>query len=176
MPFVSSSTSHLSVSSQCLFRIPNLSGMSLTDISGALTSPICPASVPRTRRPRVVAGRRQFECAYASPRANARARRPQGRNGRADPSRPVTLVEVHGESHYGAHRLPFSKTAAGRIKRGRPADQAVKVFQDRQLQLSKVLAPFCEDGRILGSGALWRQPISRYLFCIFRYPLFFYIR
>jgi hypothetical protein len=85
----------------------------------------------------------------------------------------MALFEVHRESHYGAHRLPVGKTAAGRTKRGRPADQAVKLFQDRQLQLSKVLAPFCEDRRILGSGVLERQQISRYLIDIFRHPVFF---
>jgi hypothetical protein len=55
---------------------------------------------------------------------------------------PMTLIEVHGEIDYGAHRLPAGKTAAGRTKRGRPADQAAKLFEDRQLQLSKALAPF----------------------------------
>jgi hypothetical protein len=49
---------------------------------------------------------------------------------------------VHGEIYYGAHRLPAGKTAAQRRERGRPAGQAVKLIEDRQLQVSKAAAPF----------------------------------
>jgi hypothetical protein len=57
----------------------------------------------------------------------------------------MALVKVHGEIYYGAHRLPAGKTAAIRRERGRPADQAAKQIEDRQLQVSKAIAPFCED-------------------------------
>jgi hypothetical protein len=44
--------------------------------------------------------------------------------------------------YYGAHRLPAGKTAAERRGRGRPAGQAAKRIEDRQLQVSKAAAPF----------------------------------
>jgi hypothetical protein len=52
------------------------------------------------------------------------------------------INKVHGGCCRGAHRLPGGKTAAGKRERGRPADQAAKLFEDRLLQLSKVSAPF----------------------------------
>ena len=58
----------------------------------------------------------------------------------------MALVKVHGESDYGAHRLPAGKTAAERRERGRPAGQAAKLFEGRLLQLSKALAPFVKTG------------------------------
>ena len=54
----------------------------------------------------------------------------------------MALVKVHGESYYGAHRLPAGRTAAGKRGRGRPAGQAAKLFEDRLLQVSKASAPF----------------------------------
>jgi hypothetical protein len=53
----------------------------------------------------------------------------------------MALVKVHGESDYGAHRLPAGKTAAERRERGRPAGQAAKLFEGRLLQVSKASAP-----------------------------------
>jgi hypothetical protein len=93
--------------------------------------------------------------------------------GRTESRVHVALVEVHSGNDYGAHRLPAGKTAARRKKRGRRAGQAAKQFLDRQLLLSKVLAPFCEDGRILGSSAFERQQISRCFIGIIRHPVFF---
>jgi hypothetical protein len=52
------------------------------------------------------------------------------------------INKVHGGYCYDAHRLPAGKTAAEKRERGRPACQAAKLFEDRQLQLSKVSAPF----------------------------------
>ena len=54
----------------------------------------------------------------------------------------MALIKVHGESYYGAHRLPAGKTAAGKRGRGRPAGQAAKLFEGRLLQVSKASAPF----------------------------------
>jgi hypothetical protein len=45
-----------------------------------------------------------------------------------------------------AHRLLTGKTAAKRKKRGRRVSQAEKLIEDRQLQLSKTLAPFVLTG------------------------------
>jgi hypothetical protein len=56
------------------------------------------------------------------------------------------LIGVHGEFDYDAHRLPAGKTAAKEKERGRPAGQAAKLFEDRQLLLSKASAPFVETG------------------------------
>jgi len=58
----------------------------------------------------------------------------------------MALIRVHGESCYGAHRLPAGETAAKRRKRGRRAGQAVKLFEDRLLLVSKALAPFVKTG------------------------------
>ncbi|GGC38350.1 hypothetical protein GCM10011400_26220 [Paraburkholderia caffeinilytica] len=54
----------------------------------------------------------------------------------------MALVRVHGESDYGAHRLPAGKTAAEEMERGRRAGQAVKLFENRLLLVSKAMAPF----------------------------------
>jgi hypothetical protein len=56
------------------------------------------------------------------------------------------LIGVHGEIDYDAHHLPAGKTAAKEKERGRLAGQATKLFEDRQLLLSKALAPFVETG------------------------------
>jgi len=61
-------------------------------------------------------------------------------------------VNVHGESYYGAHRLPAGKTAAKGKKRGRPAGQAAKFFEDRLLQVSKASARFVETAKFRHSG------------------------
>ncbi|SIO70145.1 hypothetical protein SAMN05444172_6450 [Burkholderia sp. GAS332] len=58
----------------------------------------------------------------------------------------MALVKVHGESYYGAHRLPAGETAAEKRKRGRQAGQAVKLFEDRLLLVSKAMAPFVMTG------------------------------
>ena len=54
----------------------------------------------------------------------------------------MALIRVHGESYYGAHRLPAGRTAAEKGERGRPAGQAAKLFEGRLLQVSKASAPF----------------------------------
>lgn len=72
----------------------------------------------------------------------------------------MALVKVHGESNYGAHRLPAGKTAAEKRERGRRAGQAVKLFEDRLLLVSKAMAPFCDDGRILCTPASRSQHAS----------------
>jgi hypothetical protein len=58
----------------------------------------------------------------------------------------MALVKVHGESYYGAHRLPAGKTAAKERERGRLAGQAVKLFENRLLLVSKAMAPFVITG------------------------------
>ncbi|CAE6686852.1 hypothetical protein [Paraburkholderia nemoris] len=58
----------------------------------------------------------------------------------------MALVKVHGVSDYGAHRLPAGKTAAAKRERGRRAGQAVKLFEDRLLLVSKAMAPFVMTG------------------------------
>jgi len=55
---------------------------------------------------------------------------------------PMTLIGVHRGIDYGAHRLPAGKTAAKERRRGRPASQATKQIEDRQLLLSKAFASF----------------------------------
>jgi hypothetical protein len=45
-----------------------------------------------------------------------------------------------------AHRLLTGKTAAKSKKHGRLVSQAAKLIEDRQLQLSKALAPFVLTG------------------------------
>jgi len=69
-------------------------------------------------------------------RCHTDAGRAQARRGQ------MALVKVHGESYYGAHRLPAGKTAAEKRERGRRAGQAVKLFEDRLLLVSKAMAPF----------------------------------
>ncbi len=59
----------------------------------------------------------------------------------------MALVKVHGESYYGAHRLPDGKTAAEKRERGRPAGQAAKLLEGRLLQVSKASAPFVKTCR-----------------------------
>ncbi|MFM0615449.1 hypothetical protein PQR37_15420 [Paraburkholderia nemoris] len=49
-------------------------------------------------------------------------------------------------SDYGAHRLPAGKTAAEKRERGRRAGQAVKLFEDRLLLVSKAMAQFVMTG------------------------------
>jgi hypothetical protein len=45
-----------------------------------------------------------------------------------------------------AHRLLTGKTTAKRKKHGRLVSQAAKLIEERQLQLSKALAPFVLTG------------------------------
>jgi hypothetical protein len=58
----------------------------------------------------------------------------------------MALLKVHGESDYGAHRLPAGETAAKKRERGRPAGQAVKLFENRLLLVSKAMAPLVMTG------------------------------
>jgi hypothetical protein len=54
---------------------------------------------------------------------------------------------MHEDLLLDAHHLPAGKTAAiGKRERGRPAGQAAKLFEDRQLLLSKASAPFVKTG------------------------------
>ncbi|WP_156967022.1 hypothetical protein [Paraburkholderia ferrariae] len=63
-------------------------------------------------------------------------------------SRPAGSQRLDGANqgaqriNYGAHRLPAGKTAAKERRRGRPAGQATKQIEDRQLLLSKAFASF----------------------------------
>ena len=64
---------------------------------------------------------------------------------------------MHEECYYGAHRLPAGKTAAERRERRRPAGQAVKLIEDRQLQVSKAAAPFVKtvnSSHLLNRGSI----------------------
>ncbi|KAA1000996.1 hypothetical protein FVF58_39570 [Paraburkholderia panacisoli] len=56
----------------------------------------------------------------------------------------MALIRVHGEK---LRRAPPACWQDGgeRRERGRPASQAVKLFESRLLQVSKAKAPFCED-------------------------------
>lgn len=59
----------------------------------------------------------------------------------------MTLTRMHEDLLLDAHHLPAGKTAAsGKRERGRPAGQAAKLFEDRQLLLSKASAPFVKTG------------------------------